>query len=961
MIRNVPQEALKGTIAAAVDLSRFEYKARQDILKQMKTLEQQLIADLAGVKNLTAFSEAKLKQLLSTTQSAIASAYDGIAKEQAAMLTSLAIVQQKTAEGVINNSVGTVLIENTFTHNQLKVLASNALIEGAPSAEWWARASKDLQEKFADGIRQGMLRGETLGQLVERVQGPLMGKTTAQAEAIVRTSVQTVSNMIRQDVYKENSDIVEGIQWVSTLDDRTTDICQALDGAIWDLNLDPVDDGPDYPGAIAHWGCRSTQVPVLKSWNKIVENKELAEKLEEAEAKNPGMRASMDGEVPAKMDYNEWLMTLPKERQIDILGPGKWELWEGGGGNLSLREMIDQSGNTLTLKELEDRGVTLERKAQEERLAAQRAQAQADAMMELYDLEQQALKEMSQMTPSQLQQALHNGGPPALKEYQLTVAQQKAIGTYKKPELSEKQQKWLENQQKKATKAASQGEGSKFYQQQVKYAASKNISEEELKLYKQWVDTTPEGAAFQAAWEAGPEGVYKDTWKGWGRAARAARKAKAGPWGDFAPLPELATQAEKAKFQQAIGAKPYTAEDLYADISKPYKGVIFDAETDKLLKTWGYTEQEMKEFKDYWFGTVSDTSPGGPEDWFKEIKFAKANQLGPWDADFLEKQMQVPGTKKAVVPDSTKTAEGLTYVPEVQGVKMSKWEQTGIPKKLFMETQEYSQKTYGYKVQIPQNWLYDEAANTPEKLWKSLNKSFHEAKGQLSAAQQQAAAAAEQAKLAAKYGPAQQDAAVPDSFINKFTVADESNYETVWGKRYRDRMLTDKEYDKVVAYTGNSYAEWNAELRAAAAAGRPIGRYEGAVQLMDSALAKFAADEDMLLFRGVKNHVANPYLKIVEREGLKGLLGRVIHEPAFSSTSIKQGVATSWAGSDGMVLKILTPKGSKGAYVNPISNHRNEKEFILPRNVNFQIVKAEWHVGSGGHRQLHVTVLLIPK
>jgi len=63
---------------------------------------------------------------------------------------------------------------------------------------------------------------------------------------------------------------VTAIEWVSVIDDVTTDECLLLDGKQWLLPDDPQDyegyiplghDVP-FPGQVAHWNCRSTQIPV---------------------------------------------------------------------------------------------------------------------------------------------------------------------------------------------------------------------------------------------------------------------------------------------------------------------------------------------------------------------------------------------------------------------------------------------------------------------------------------------------------------------------------------------------------------------------------------------------------------------------------------------------------------------------------------------------------------------------
>lgn len=360
---SINQQIYNRTIGASADLLRYEAAERAAIRSFLEPLRRSLVAEIADNMG-TEFTQARLQSTLSAANAAIASTYRDIRAEQTVKMVELATVQQAVAEGIINNSIGAVLIDTTFSGTQLKSMMSNMLIEGAPSAEWWARAEKGVRERFADTVRQGMLRGDTTDAMVRAVKQDIIPRSTREAEAIVRTSVQTASNMVRLDVYQANSDLFDGIEWVSTLDDRTTEECQALDGCQWDNELNPIDDAPPFPGATAHWGCRSTQVPILKSWSQLTKeaggDSKVAKALDEAEAENPGTRAAMDGEVPATQTYEDWLKDQSEEMQKDILGPGKWELWDGGNGNLSLREMVDQSGNPLTLAELEARAATSE-------------------------------------------------------------------------------------------------------------------------------------------------------------------------------------------------------------------------------------------------------------------------------------------------------------------------------------------------------------------------------------------------------------------------------------------------------------------------------------------------------------------------------------------------------------------------------------------------------------------------
>ena len=107
--------------------------------------------------------------------------------------------------------------------------------------------------------------------------------------------------------------------------------------------LEPLDDGPPWlegPGKL-HWGCRSTSVPVLKSWKDLgIDAPEVPDTT----------RASMDGQVPADTTLEEWLKKQSQARQDTVLGAGKAQLWRDG--KITFRDLLDQSGRPLTTEQL---------------------------------------------------------------------------------------------------------------------------------------------------------------------------------------------------------------------------------------------------------------------------------------------------------------------------------------------------------------------------------------------------------------------------------------------------------------------------------------------------------------------------------------------------------------------------------------------------------------------------------
>ena len=177
--------------------------------------------------------------------------------------------------------------------------------------------------------------------------------------------------------------MIKGVAWVSTLDGRTSPICQARDGIVF-----PVSSGPRPP---AHPNCRSTTAPVLRTWKElgvddfpeapeafrpaVSDNRTRVERerdfRREAREKAGTSWASMTqkqrtvavrqirdewqgsaiSQVSASTTYEEWFRRQPTGFQDDVLG--KKRAREFRAGKLSLDKFVDmKTGRKFTLKEL---------------------------------------------------------------------------------------------------------------------------------------------------------------------------------------------------------------------------------------------------------------------------------------------------------------------------------------------------------------------------------------------------------------------------------------------------------------------------------------------------------------------------------------------------------------------------------------------------------------------------------
>ena len=337
------------------DLIRFEESTKKKVFKILedmkKDISNQLLESNLNTGLITDFKKTRLTSYLKQINFLIDKNYKKIDQltfdelfEEAKFTNKWT---KKSIDGILQGN-----ITNVIKIDRLKQIVENKTINGKTNGEWWFKQADNFKNSFNDQITMGLARNETIYELRRRIFGGtsqgeiiqgIFDGTKRQAEALVRTSVIEINNTILNNIYKENSDIIKGVEWTATLDSRTTVICISLDGLQWDLNYEPINHDIKFPGPTAHWNCRSTQIPVMKTYKEIT-NKDIKENIDRT-------RTSLDG-IVEKKDYEEWLRGKPKEFQNEKLGVKKAELWRSGEIK-NIRQLINQNGRELTIQELE--------------------------------------------------------------------------------------------------------------------------------------------------------------------------------------------------------------------------------------------------------------------------------------------------------------------------------------------------------------------------------------------------------------------------------------------------------------------------------------------------------------------------------------------------------------------------------------------------------------------------------
>lgn len=302
-------------------------------------LTAQLIAKIESAPE--SLSVERIDNLLQSVNKLIAQAYAKVGEQLDDELKGLAEYevgyQQKLFEHVLPAAVKVQPVQPL----QVYAAAMARPFQGKLLSEFMDGLEAGKAEAIRNAVRMGFVEGQTVSEIVKRIRGTkalnyadgLLETNRRGVEAIVRTAINHTGNYARQAFFEANGDIVSEERYTATLDARTTELCASRDGKTY-----PIGKGPAIP---AHLNCRSLYVPVLKSWREMgIPADEMPE----------GTRASMDGQVPESTTYQSWLSKQSVERQNEVLGVTKAQLFRNGG--LTLDRFVNNSGHVYTLDEL---------------------------------------------------------------------------------------------------------------------------------------------------------------------------------------------------------------------------------------------------------------------------------------------------------------------------------------------------------------------------------------------------------------------------------------------------------------------------------------------------------------------------------------------------------------------------------------------------------------------------------
>ena len=218
----------------------------------------------------------------------------------------------------------------------------------------YSKLSVDDTDRVMTSVSDGLNSGLTKQQIQNQIFGTKkLGYTDGVLQqtrnyinnnntnsGVVRTTVNGVSNESKRLLYEANSDIIDKVQYMATLDGRTSNICASRDGKIYKQGNEP-----PLP---AHISCRSTYVPIIDGLDiestrpYVADTRTRKERekdfREQAKANGTTIKQERDkwkdkaiGQVSDKTTYQQWFDKQPASFQKEKLGKTKYELYKKGG------------------------------------------------------------------------------------------------------------------------------------------------------------------------------------------------------------------------------------------------------------------------------------------------------------------------------------------------------------------------------------------------------------------------------------------------------------------------------------------------------------------------------------------------------------------------------------------------------------------------------------------------------
>lgn len=348
-------------ISHAVDVRLYSNGVVRRMIALLTSVDAELASELMRALErlpVDSFTVERLEKLLAGVRRLNHALYEQVLTDLTEAMRDLAAVEAPYQTSLIPRALPSevTLPIVGITADQVAAAALKRPFQGRLLSGWAKQLEAGQLEIVRNTVRMGYVEGQTTQQIVRRLIGTranryadgTLQRSRREVTAVVHTALAHTSQTARNELQAANADVLAATMWLSTLDSRTSEMCRIRDHLKYTVEgHEPIGHRIpwlDGPGKI-HWNCRSTSVPVVKSW------RELGLDMDQLPV---GTRASIDGQVPADLTFGEWLLRQSAKRQDEVLGVTRGRLMRSG--KMKLPDFYDAQGRWLTLDQLRERG-----------------------------------------------------------------------------------------------------------------------------------------------------------------------------------------------------------------------------------------------------------------------------------------------------------------------------------------------------------------------------------------------------------------------------------------------------------------------------------------------------------------------------------------------------------------------------------------------------------------------------
>lgn len=309
-------------------LEAFSKGQSRQLSLTLSELERELERQLSSIKLDRVFTMTQMRTALRDVQALYDKSEVDFMAEADEMLQAFVKGDNKALDKILNtNTAPDVSFDRLAVKQAEAVLAAPVqmgAIGGLSYGRWVEKMYADSSlrvEAMLRNIAGRVLIGDDIASIARGLEKNF-NLTRTTATTLTRTAIQEAHANLALKTFKENDDLVEGVQYIATLDDRTCPICFPFDGEAFYYTptggQKSVNEMPQIP---QHANCRCVYIPIVEGFGE-----------------------------KETVKYDEWFEGQGEGTQRDILGASRFEEWKAGNADLGDFAM---HGEILTLDELE--------------------------------------------------------------------------------------------------------------------------------------------------------------------------------------------------------------------------------------------------------------------------------------------------------------------------------------------------------------------------------------------------------------------------------------------------------------------------------------------------------------------------------------------------------------------------------------------------------------------------------